>query len=66
MRSEYTKSSGEFPEPHAKFLEVMDRVVQRIKPVIDELSDYKENKRARRTLTEILDKIKLNTTVHPE
>ena len=44
----------------------MDRVVQRIKPVIDELSDYKENKRARRTLTEVLDKIKNALVLNPE
>ena len=51
---------------YKKFLEVMDRVVQRIKPVIDELSDYKENKRARRTLTEILEKIKNALVLNPE
>jgi len=36
MRSEYTKLSGEFSEPHAKFLEVMDSRLPLWKTLIGE------------------------------
>jgi len=51
---------------YEKFLEVMNRVVERIKPILDELSDYKENKRARRVLTEVLDRVKNALMLNPD
>lgn len=51
---------------YTKFLEVMERVIERIKPVLDELSDYKENKRARRTLTEVLERVKNALILNPD
>jgi len=51
---------------YKKFQEVMNRILERIKPVIEELSDYKENRRARRTLTEVLDKIKNALVLNPD
>lgn len=51
---------------YKKFLEVMERIIQRIKPVIDELSDYKENKRIRRTITEVLEKVKNALILNPD
>jgi hypothetical protein len=44
----------------------MQRVTNRIKPVLDELSDYKENKRVRRTLTEVLEKVKNALMLNPD
>lgn len=51
---------------YQKFLEVMGQVIERIKPVLNELSDFKENKRARRTLTEVLDKVKQALILNPD
>ena len=51
---------------YQKFLEVMQLVVERIKPILAELSDYKENRRAKRTLTEVLDKIKNALILNPD
>jgi len=48
------------------FLEVMAKVVERIKPVLDELSDYKENKRVRRALTEVLERVKNALILNPD
>jgi hypothetical protein len=51
---------------YKKFHEVMDRVIDRIKPVLEELSDYKENKRIRKSLTEVLEKIKNALILNPD
>lgn len=55
---------------YKKFLEVMDTVVNRARPVLEELSDQKENRRSRKSLGEVLDKIKhallLNLDFCPE
>jgi hypothetical protein len=51
---------------YTKFLEVMRQVINRIKPVLDELSDYKENKRVRRALTEVLEKVKNALILNPD
>ena len=51
---------------YTRFLEVMEGVVKRIKPVLDELSDYKENKRARRALTEVLERVKNALILNPD
>jgi len=44
----------------------MQKVVERIKPVLDELSDYKENRRVRRTLSEVLEKVKNALLLNPD
>lgn len=49
-----------------KFQEVMSRVLERVKPVLKELSDYTENRRIRRTLTEVLDKVKNALVLNPD
>lgn len=51
---------------YKKFQEVMNRVLERIKPVLEELSDYKENRRTRRTLTEVLDRVKKALVLNPD
>lgn len=51
---------------YRKFLEVMERIIERVKPVLEELSDYKENKRVRRTLTEVLEKVKNALIINPD
>jgi len=61
-RSGFIKDTAQYK----KFLEVMEAVINRIKPVLDELSDYKENKRARRALTEILEKVKNALILNPD
>lgn len=51
---------------YKKFLEVMERIIERVKPVLEELSDYKENNRVRRTLTEVLEKVKNALIINPD
>ncbi|MDI6758976.1 MAG: ATP-binding protein [Candidatus Omnitrophota bacterium] len=55
---------------YRKFLEVMQRVIERAKPVLTELSERKENRRTRKTLSDVLEKIKnalmLNLDFCPE
>lgn len=51
---------------YRKFLEVMELVVQRTKPILDELLDYKENKKVRGTLNQVLEKIKTALILNPD
>ena len=51
---------------YKKFLEVMETVISRAKPVIEELSDQKENRRSRKSLGEVLDKIKQALLLNPD
>ena len=51
---------------YKKFIEVMKLVIDRVKPVLEDLSDYKENKRIRRTLTEVLEKVKNALLLNPD
>lgn len=51
---------------YKKFLEVMQLIVERIKPILAELSDYKENRRAKRALTEVLDRVKNALILNPD
>lgn len=51
---------------YKKFLGVMQLVVERIKPILAELSDYKENRRAKRALTEVLDMVKKALMLNPD
>lgn len=51
---------------YLKFLQIMEQIIERIKPVLGELSDYKENKRARRTLKEVLEKVKNALVLNPD
>jgi hypothetical protein len=44
----------------------MEKVVERTKPVLNELSDYKENGRIRRTVSEILEKVKNALLLNPD
>lgn len=65
ITSDRTGFIKDAPE-YRSFLEVMRRVTNRIKPVLDELLDYKENKRVRRTLTEVLEKVKNALVLNPD
>lgn len=65
ITSDRTGFITDTPE-YRKFQEVMNRVLERVKPVLEELSDYKENRRARRTLTEVLDRIKNALVLNPD
>lgn len=51
---------------YKKFLEVMAQVVERAKPVLEELSDYRENRRTKRTLVDVLDKIRNALLLNPD
>ncbi|MBL7171067.1 MAG: ATP-binding protein [Candidatus Omnitrophica bacterium] len=51
---------------YQKFLEVMQLVVERIRPILAELSDYKENRRAKRALTEVLDRVRNALMLNPD
>lgn len=51
---------------YQKFIEVMSRVVERAKPIVEEISDQKENRRSRKTLTEVLDRIKNALILNPD
>lgn len=51
---------------HKKFLEVMQLVVERIRPILAELSDYKENRRAKKALTEVLERVKNALLLNPD
>lgn len=51
---------------YQKFLEIMERVVERVKPVLEELSDYKENRRVKRILDEVLERVKNALVLNPD
>lgn len=51
---------------YKKFFEVMERVVERAIPVLEELSDQKDNRRAKRALTEVLDRVKNALMLNPD
>jgi len=53
-RSGFIKDTPQY----AKFLEVMQQVVERARPILDELADRKENKRVRRSLSEVMEKVR--------
>ncbi|MEW6086777.1 MAG: ATP-binding protein [bacterium] len=51
---------------YKKFLEVMEQIIERIKPVLDGLSDSKDNRRVKKSLSEVLDKIKNALILNPD
>jgi len=51
---------------YQKFLAVMAGVVERVRPIVEEMSDQKENKRSRKTLSDVLDKIKNALILNPD
>lgn len=61
-RSGFIKDTPQYK----KFQEVMEKVIERIKPIIEELTDYRENKRVRRTLTEVLDRVRTALILNPD
>jgi hypothetical protein len=61
-RTGFIKDSPQYE----KFLGTMQRVVERIKPILAELSDYRENRRSKRVLTEVLDRIKNALLLNPD
>ena len=61
-RSGFVRDSDEF----RAFRKVMEKVLERVKKVVEELFDYKENRRTKRVLTEVLDRIKTSLIQNPE
>ncbi|MFH1379199.1 MAG: ATP-binding protein [bacterium] len=48
------------------FMCAMERIIERIKPVLHNFADKKENKRVRKALSEVLDKIKTALALNPD
>lgn len=61
-RTGFIKDTPQYKE----FIEVMQRVIERVKPVLEDLSDYKENKRTRRILTDVLERVKNALLLNPD
>jgi len=61
-RSDFIRDSPEY----RAFQKVMERVLDRVKKVVEELSDYKENRRTKRVLTEVLERVKASLILNPE
>ena len=61
-RSGFVKDTPQY----GKFLEVMRQIVERAKPILDELADRKENRRIRRSLSEVLEKVRTALTLNPD
>jgi len=61
-RTAFIKDTAQYKE----FLKVMGRIIERIKPVLEELSDYKENRRAKKALTEVLNRVKTALVLNPD
>jgi len=61
-RSDFIRDGDEY----RAFGKVMERVMERVRKSVEELSDYKQNRRTKRVLTEVLDKIKASLIVNPE
>lgn len=51
---------------YTAFIEAMNRVVESIKPVLHNLSDYKENKHVRKTLNKVLEMVKNALILNPD
>lgn len=61
-RTGFIKDSPQYK----KFLEVMGHIVERAKPILEEVSDYKENRRIKRSLTEVLERLKNALILNPD
>jgi hypothetical protein len=61
-RNDFIKDSLQYKE----FLKIMHRVIERVKQVLKELSDYKINRAYKRRLTEVMDKIKKALVLNPD
>ena len=48
------------------FLKVMEPVMERVKKVLEEVADQHENRRARRTLSEVLERVKRALILNPD
>jgi hypothetical protein len=64
-----TSDRGDFikdSEEYRLFHKVMERVIERVKKTVEEISDYRKNRRAKRVLTEVLERIKASLIINPE
>ena len=52
--------------PYQVFLKTMDKIIENIKPVLENLSDFKENRGVRQTLSDVLQKVKNALIVNPD
>ncbi len=48
------------------FIDAMQKVVNKIRPVLEDLSDYRENRRTRGALSDVLDKVKNALILNPD
>lgn len=61
-RTDFIKDSPEYQ----KFLDIMKKVVERVKKALEEMSDYKENRRTKRTVTRVLDMVRKALLLNPD
>ncbi|OIO03621.1 ATP-binding protein [Candidatus Desantisbacteria bacterium CG_4_10_14_0_8_um_filter_48_22] len=61
-RSDFIRDSEEYKA----FRKVMERVMERVKKTVEELSDFKQNRRTKRVLTEVLERVKDSLFMNPE
>lgn len=61
-RTNFIKDSSEYKA----FQKVMQVVIERVKKVLDEMSDFKENRRIKKTLKEIVDKVQKALILNPD
>ena len=61
-RTGFVKDSPEYQ----KFSEVMKKVMEKAGKALEEMSDYKENRRTRRTFTKVLDMVKKALVLNPD
>lgn len=61
-RTDFIKDSPEYKA----FYETMLTVVERVKKIISQLSDYKENRKTSRVLNEVLERVKKALILNPE
>ena len=61
-RNDFIKDSPEY----IAFCKVMEVVIERVKKALEEMSDYTENRKSRRALTEVLEYVKRALYMNPE
>lgn len=61
-RTNFIKDSLEYQA----FLAVMGKIMERVEKILEEVSDYKENKRTKRTFTKVLDMVKKALVLNPD
>lgn len=65
ITSDRTNFIKDLPE-YEKFLQVMKKVMERVEKVLGQVSDYRENRRTKRTLTQVLEMVKRALVLNPD